>query len=430
MPTRRDLLLGSALGFGAAGLGLPALAGWRSGTGKRVVLVTALGGWDTTVTLDPKRTSALVDGPDLDEDPEVDDDVEAVTTYGGGLPIGTNAVKRPAVSTFFEAWGSQALVVNGLDMGTISHLPARGRIVTGSREETAPDVAALVADRWGRGAALPYVDLGSTARPGPFTGLTARTGAIGQARFLLDRSLPIPEPGGRFMPHHRTGERVQAAADTWHRARWEHLLASRDPDGLSDRMAAWGSAQDRATDLMADGKNLAALLPSGLRVAFEAQADAAISLLRDGVAWSVALDSALDFDTHDNVVDQHDLQDALFVGLHHLVQGLSDADLLPDTVVVVVSEFGRTPRRNDADGKDHWPITSAMLVGAGVAGGRTWGATDDGVGPEPVDLTTGAVDASGTIPRFEHFAAGLLAGLDVDPQDWLPGVEVPGGLFS
>lgn len=430
MPTRRDILLGSALGLGGAALGFPALAGLRAGTGKRVVLVTALGGWDTTVTLDPKRTSGVVDGPDLDEDDQIPEDVEATTTYGTSLTLGTNDHKRPDVSAFFDAWGSRSLVVRGLDMGTISHLPARGRILTGSREETAPDLAALVADRWGRDKALPYVDLGSTARPGPFTSITARTGAIGQARFLMDRSLFIPDARGGFMPHHQSDDAMEALADAWHRTRWGHLQASRDPGSRSERLAAWGPAQERAVELAADGKRLAGLLPDGLRVAFSDQADAAVSLLKDGVAWCVALDSALDFDTHDNVSDQHDLQNDLFAGLHGLVQGLSDASLLDDTVVLVLSEFGRTPRRNSADGKDHWPITSALMLGGGIAGGRVWGGTDDGVAPTPVDLATGELDPKGRTARFEHFAAGLLAGLDVDPEAWLPGVEVAGGLFA
>jgi len=51
--------------------------------------------------------------------------------------------------------------------------------------------------------------------------------------------------------------------------------------------------------------------------------------------------------------------------------------LLDQTTVLVMSEMGRTPIHNAAIGKDHWPVTSAMLVGAGVAGGRVVGATDD-----------------------------------------------------
>ena len=41
-------------------------------------------------------------------------------------------------------------------------------------------------------------------------------------------------------------------------------------------------------------------------------------------------------------------------------------------------------------GKDHWPVTSAMVIGAGVKGGRAFGATTDGLEAAPVDFATGA----------------------------------------
>ena len=46
-------------------------------------------------------------------------------------------------------------------------------------------------------------------------------------------------------------------------------------------------------------------------------------------------------------------------------------------VVVVASDFGRT-RYNGDGGKDHWPITSMMMMGAGISGGRVIGQTDRG----------------------------------------------------
>jgi len=51
--------------------------------------------------------------------------------------------------------------------------------------------------------------------------------------------------------------------------------------------------------------------------------------------------------------------------------------------VVVLSEFGRTPRINDGGGRDHWArCFSAMMAGGGIKGGSIVGASDeDGMAP-------------------------------------------------
>jgi uncharacterized protein (DUF1501 family) len=52
--------------------------------------------------------------------------------------------------------------------------------------------------------------------------------------------------------------------------------------------------------------------------------------------------------------------------------------LLDSTLVLVTGEFGRTPEINVDAGRDHWPNAfSALVAGAGIQGGRVWGATDE-----------------------------------------------------
>ena len=53
------------------------------------------------------------------------------------------------------------------------------------------------------------------------------------------------------------------------------------------------------------------------------------------------------------------------------------------------SEMSRTPAINADDGKDHHPVTSAMVFGGGVAGGVAYGANSDAVEAMPVDFETG-----------------------------------------
>lgn len=60
-----------------------------------------------------------------------------------------------------------------------------------------------------------------------------------------------------------------------------------------------------------------------------------------------------------------------------LVKDLDEKGLLESTLVVWMGEFGRTPRINDREGRDHYPRAfSVALAGGGIQGGRVVGATD------------------------------------------------------
>ena len=60
-----------------------------------------------------------------------------------------------------------------------------------------------------------------------------------------------------------------------------------------------------------------------------------------------------------------------------LLNDLSERELLDNTLVVVATEFGRTPRINDLIGRDHWPNAfSVLMAGAGLKVGQVIGATD------------------------------------------------------
>lgn len=60
-----------------------------------------------------------------------------------------------------------------------------------------------------------------------------------------------------------------------------------------------------------------------------------------------------------------------------LLDDLDDRGMLDDTMVVVIGEFGRTPKINDQTGRDHWcHAYSAVLAGGGIRGGQVYGSTD------------------------------------------------------
>ncbi len=62
---------------------------------------------------------------------------------------------------------------------------------------------------------------------------------------------------------------------------------------------------------------------------------------------------------------------------HALMQDLEDRGLLDETLVVTMSDFGRTPKINGNAGRDHWTYCySVMFSGAGIRGGTVCGASD------------------------------------------------------
>ena len=67
--------------------------------------------------------------------------------------------------------------------------------------------------------------------------------------------------------------------------------------------------------------------------------------------------------------------------LDHAIAGLlTDLDqrgLLDSTLVMVTSEFGRTPKVNNDNGRDHWARSYSMiLAGGGIQRGLIYGASD------------------------------------------------------
>lgn len=85
------------------------------------------------------------------------------------------------------------------------------------------------------------------------------------------------------------------------------------------------------------------------------------------------------WDTHrKNAMSLRDLLvPSLDLGLAALLTDLDQRGMLDSTLVVVTTEFGRTPRINVMAGRDHWPQAfSIVMAGAGIKPGQVIGATD------------------------------------------------------
>jgi hypothetical protein len=166
----------------------------------------------------------------------------------------------------------------------------------------------------------------------------------------------------------------------------------------------------------------------------ESQAAVAVDALSVGLSRCVSLSfpnsGGLSWDSHgDNDTTQSALFEGLFGGLSALMAllrstpGTSATTLAEETVVVVQSEMGRTPNLNPANGKDHWPYTSMMLLGPGLTTNRVVGALNSGYVGELIDLDTAEVDPGGRTLSAESIGAALLAMADIDPALHVDGAD-------
>jgi uncharacterized protein (DUF1501 family) len=80
-----------------------------------------------------------------------------------------------------------------------------------------------------------------------------------------------------------------------------------------------------------------------------------------------------------------------------LILDLQSRGLLDSTLVMVSSEFGRTPKINGTAGRDHWPkVFSVVLAGGGIKKGLAYG-TSDATASEPQDDALTVEDLSATL---------------------------------
>ena len=99
----------------------------------------------------------------------------------------------------------------------------------------------------------------------------------------------------------------------------------------------------------------------------------------NNTGWDNHLDLATYANRHPG--DPHSASHALIPGLDKalgaLIGDLSDRGMIDETLVLVITDFGRTPQINSSGGRDHWPnCFSVALAGGGVKGGQIIGESD------------------------------------------------------
>lgn len=121
------------------------------------------------------------------------------------------------------------------------------------------------------------------------------------------------------------------------------------------------------------------------------------------VRW--APDCNATWDSHGTIANQPPAFDVLKgtllpqldLGLGTLLGDLDERGLLDETLVVVMGEFGRSPKVNPWAGRDHWPrCYSVLMAGGGVRGGHIYGSSGQ-VGDDPAEDPVTPHDVVATI---------------------------------
>jgi Protein of unknown function (DUF1501) len=385
---RRGFL--GTLGAGAAALAAdmtvldafksPVLAAEMKRRQKHVILLWLAGGASQLETFDPKPGTPT-GGP-----------FRSIATTVPGVRISELMPKM--AQRMNHTCIIRSLNTKNGDHGGASQLMTRGR-----RDEAGlkyPDLGAVLARELGQAhSKVPdYVSF--------YSATEGRGSAPGSASFLGERFAPMELTTGMTPENLR---RLDEISDLDHVQRGElrTLLSQRFARGRSS--SALGSHQvayERVRGLMAS-ESLFDITrePQQVRdlygpTQFAEQALVARRLIEAGVPFVRVARAWWDshgqnFETHQELVPELDHVMAT------LLDDLAQRGLLEDTLVVTLSECGRTPAINPGLGRDHFASAwSATISGGGIKGGSVYGRTDV-TGNAVVDGEAGAASLFATI---------------------------------
>lgn len=361
--------------------------------GPMFVLVQAVGGWDPTMVFDPKPGLSNLFGE------------------GDILTAGTSLQYAPIVGApeFFGAHASRLMVLNGVDMATNSHDPGRRNMASGRLAEGYPCLAAMIA-----GVSAPHLPMSFLTYGGydSTQGVVAPTRDGNQDR-LSELAWPdrINAADELSATYHQAN--AHAMIDATRRDRAEALAAAQTLPRLKGAVDTLMTARLGSDQLSL----LQAALPEPDPDGNYRKVQLMMAAYKAGIA--VAGNMAVGgFDTHDNHDAKHRPRMTALMALIDRIWQEAEMQGVADRLVVMVgSDFGRTPNYNGAAGKDHWPVSTILLMGQGVPGGVTVGASDSGHNPRMLDPATLAPTDDPAVgvrlqPRHVHAAVRRLLGVE------------------
>ncbi len=378
-------------------------------TGKFLLTVQLTGGWDVASCCDPKENQA--GEPEITRWSNTDDIQQAANLLYA--PYGSN-------EQLFENHHDKMLVINGVDAQTNAH--STGVLInwSGRNAEGLPSLTALFAAIQGPELPLAYVNISGFGN----TQNVIRSSRIGDVGSISNVISPNLNESTQLNYREQSEiERILAfQAESLGALTGEANLPARNRQNRLNYLDAIQRSDGlkRFGDLIPSFDQLQPSMESqGIVNTLHSQVQIALLAFKSGVC--VAADVADgDFDTHANHDEEHEPTLALSLQavdyLWNYAEELGIADRL---VVVLGSDFGRTPFYNAVNGKDHWPIGSYIVMEKGVGWtGRAVGHTDELINAHSINpLTLKRDDVSGTIiyPKHVHKALRRYLGIDDHP---------------
>jgi hypothetical protein len=421
----------SFLAAGGAAFGLTLLPPWtrpsRGDEGDPTakpplwIHLQAGGGWDPTMLCDPRPAlSNLTFG------------VGGLTSSKGhtfqyaDLGQGGSFSNDMGYSfgSFFSNNAEQLLVINGIFTATAGHATGACLAASGRLQPGHPSLFALIAKQVGADKAMPYIAAGGGYSH--TAGLVAPTW-VSDTQYLNQLAHIHTHANGIQELYNEPEKALLLAA---REARLNRMIESEKRTHIRQSLERLQKARVGAATLESF-KSLydqgpAVTIPTAsnktmmVRSVFD-QGFKAMVGYRTGLTAAAVLQGG-SFDTHSNhdALHPRSLQSVLW-GVDLLMQEAA-AQQVP-MVVLITSEFGRTAGYNVDQGKDHWPVTSWMMLqtpGLSVFnGGRVVGQSilDDAsqqIGYESLDLATLTPSASGIpiTPDGLHVALRKISGVD------------------
>jgi hypothetical protein len=309
-------------------------------------------------------------------------------------------------------------VIRSMTHGEAAHERGTHNMFTGYRPSPAlqyPSMGSVVSHEYGpRNNLPPYVCIPNQPNVYAGTGyLSSSFSPFSLGRDPADEGFQVQDlnlPGGINEPRFATRRSVLDAVNTY--------FARREK---SDNIAAMDTFYQRAYSLISSQKAREAFNinaePAKVRDEYGRNAAGqrllmARRLVAAGVRFVTVDYGGWDFHAQiaPNMRSQLPPLDQAFAAL---IRDLDRSGLLKRTLVMVSSEFGRTPKINKDAGRDHWPkVFSVVLAGGGIKGGYIHGASNatateperDAIGPE--DLATTVYHQLGIVADKELMAPG------------------------
>jgi uncharacterized protein (DUF1501 family) len=381
---RRALELAARLGLSLALPALSAQAAARRGPerGRSLIVVWLDGGPSQVETWDP-HPGTPIGGP-----------TRAIKTCLPGVQI---AEHFPAVAEQLDKLSLiRSLVSHEGDHARAMHLARTGYRPDGTLAH--PSLGSIVARELpSQNLELPpFVSLG-------FNQFASRGGYLGGRydAFIAPNPEAVVRAGRRA--HDERSERrlrnVRVIADAFARDRRHSFAQTGFAEALATSITMLSSDQLEAFNLDAEPQRVRARY-GATRVGRACLA--ARRLIELGVR--VVEVTHHNYDTHENnFATTAALAQELDPALAVLVSELHERALWESTALLCMGEFGRTPKINKKEGRDHWPAGySCLLGGAGILGGKVLGATDPHGRKKEPDQPVTIPDLFATILRALH----------------------------